>query len=78
VGAAIGGTAVPETSRTRWIGAHRDALMLGVAAVGVALIFFVDLSAIWFLVVAALVGVLELALARMGRAESEPAAQAPA
>ena len=73
VGAALGGTAVPETSRTRWIGAHRDGLMLGVAAVGVALIFFVDLSAIWFLVVVALVGVLELALVRIGREEPEPA-----
>jgi hypothetical protein len=46
--------------------------MLGVAAGGVALIFFVDLSAIGFLVVAALVGVLELALVRIGRAEPEP------
>jgi len=73
VGAALGGTAVHETSRTRWIGAHRDGLMLGVAAVGVALIFFVDLSAIGFLVVAVLLGVLELALIRMGREEPEPA-----
>jgi hypothetical protein len=76
VGAAIGGTSLPETSRTRWIADHRDGIMLGVAAVGVALIFFVELSPIGFLVIAALVGLLELALVRMGRAETEPAAPA--
>lgn len=69
VGAALGGKAAPETGRTRWISAHRDGIMLGVAAVGVALIFFVDLSAIAFLVVAAVVGLLELALSRMRREE---------
>ncbi|HET7236358.1 MAG TPA: hypothetical protein VFK59_07995 [Actinomycetota bacterium] len=73
VGAAIGGAAAPETSRTRWIAEHRDGLMLGVAAVGVALVFFVDLSALWFLVVAVLVGLLELGLVRMRGREAEPA-----
>jgi hypothetical protein len=74
IGAAIGGAAAPETSRTRWIATHRDGLMLGVAAVGVALVFFVDLSALWFLIVAVIVGLLELGLARMGKgAEAEPA-----
>jgi hypothetical protein len=73
IGAAVSGTKVPETSRTRWVAAHRDALMMGVAAIGVGLLFFVDLSFVGLVLVAAVVGVLELALARMRREESEPA-----
>ena len=71
-GAALGGT-LPETSRTRWVAAHRDGLMLGLAGVAVAVLFFVDLSGIGFLVLAAILILLELALARIGRAEPEPA-----
>jgi len=73
VGAAVGGAKLPETDRARWIAAHRDGLMLGVAAVAVLVLFFLDLSAIGLLVVAALLGVVELALARMRREEPEPA-----
>jgi hypothetical protein len=73
VGAAIGGAKLPETDRARWIGAHRDGLMLAVAVVAILLLFFVDLSAFWFWVVAAATAVLEFALARMRREEPEPA-----
>lgn len=73
IGAALGGEAAPETGRTRWIATHRDGIMLGVAAAGVALVFFVDLSAIAFLVVAVVVGLLELALSRMKGEEPDPA-----
>jgi hypothetical protein len=68
IGAALGGT-LPETSRTRWIAEHRDGLMLALAGVAVAILFFVDLSGIGFLVLAAILIVLELALARIGRKE---------
>jgi hypothetical protein len=72
VGAALGGR-LPETDRIRWIASHRDGLMLGVAAVAVLLLFFVDLSGLGFLLLAALTLLIELALARIGRAEPEPA-----
>lgn len=72
VGAAIKGARLPETARTRWIAEHRDGLMLAVAAVAVFLVFFVDLSAFWFLVVGALTIVLELALARVRPEAPEP------
>jgi hypothetical protein len=47
--------------------------MLGLAGVAVAVLFFVELSGVGFLVLAAILILLELALARIGRAEPEPA-----
>ena len=61
-----------ETERTRWLREHRDAVMIGAAILGVAILFFFDLSLWWTVIVLALVGLVELAVFRLGH-EPEPA-----
>ena len=62
-----------ETERTRWLAEHRDAVMIGAAILGVAILFFFDLSLWGTLIVLALVGLFELAVFRLGKA-AEPQA----
>lgn len=56
-----------ETERTRWVREHRDAVMIGAAILGVAILFFFDLSLWGTLIVLALVGLFELAVFRLGK-----------
>ncbi len=63
-----------ETERIRWLREHRDAVMIGAALLGVALLFFFDLSLWVTLIVLALVGLIELAMLRLGRAVEPEAA----
>jgi hypothetical protein len=71
VGAAVGGRPLPDTGRVRWVRAHRDALMLGGAVLAVALLLFVDLSLLAFVVVGVLLALFELALWRLAPATEE-------
>jgi hypothetical protein len=68
IGAAIGGRPLPETGRLRWIRDHRDGLMLGGAVLAVALLLFVDLSLLAFVIVGVLLALYELALWRLAPA----------
>ncbi len=68
VGAAVTGAVgrgegVPAGA---WIGGHRDALMLGGAAVFVLVLLVANLSVGWFLLVALLLGAYELLVYRLG------------
>jgi hypothetical protein len=56
-----------------WVAAHRDALMLGGAALGALILLFVDLSLLGFLVLAILLAVYELVVYRAGSAKLSPA-----
>jgi hypothetical protein len=49
-----------------WIGGHRDALMLGGAAIFVLVLLVANLSVGWFLLVALLLGAYELLVYRLG------------
>ncbi|MCI0632420.1 MAG: hypothetical protein L0206_00655 [Actinobacteria bacterium] len=68
IGATLRGEQA-ETERIRWLREHRDAVMIAVAILGVAILFFFDLSLWGTLIVLVLVGLLELAVFRLGRAE---------
>ncbi len=61
-----------ETERIRWLREHRDAVMIGAALLGVAILFFFDLSLWVTVIVLALIGLIELAMFRLGK-EPEPA-----
>ncbi len=67
-----------ETERVRWLREHRDAVMIAIAILGVAILFFFDLSLWGTLIVLALVGLFELALFRLGRATEPDASGTPA
>ncbi len=58
-----------------WIRAHRDALVFGGAAVGVATLFFFDLSFLGFLVVVSLLALFEVAVFRVAASAGIPAAE---
>jgi hypothetical protein len=62
-GAVGRGEGVPAAA---WIGDHRDALMLGGAAVFVLVLLVANLSVGWFLLVALLLGAYELLVYRLG------------
>ncbi len=79
IGAAVGGKPLPDTGRVRWIREHRDAMMLGGAVLAVALLLWVDLSWLAFVVVGLLLVLYELALWRLPPAgEPEGASEAAA
>lgn len=63
---AIRGSELPEAPA--WVAAHRDALMLGVAALAVVVMLVANLSLGWFLAVAVVTAGLELLLYRLGSA----------
>jgi hypothetical protein len=63
IGAVGRGEGVPAAA---WIGAHRDALMLGGAAVFVLVLLVANLSVGWFLLVALLLSAYELLVYRVG------------
>jgi hypothetical protein len=58
------------TDAARWVTAHRDALMLGGAAVVGLVLLLADVSLGAFLVIAVLLAAYELVVYRVGRAES--------
>jgi hypothetical protein len=65
--AAVGtarGAELPEAPA--WVAAHRDALMVGLAALAVVVLLAADLTIGWFLVVVLIVGGVELLLYRLG------------
>jgi hypothetical protein len=69
LGRGIGGTVRAERPRSAavsWIGAHRDALMLGVAALAGLILLFVDVSLLGLLVLALVTAAVELVLFRIG------------
>jgi hypothetical protein len=72
VGAAVSGAEMPDTGRVRWLREHRDGLMLGTAALAVALLFLLDLSFLGFLILVVVFALVEVALWRLG-GEPEPA-----
>ena len=58
-----------------WVAAHRSPVMAGIAAVAALIFWVTDLSAAWWLLVAAIVILLELVAWRVARGpEVEPAA----
>lgn len=74
LGRALGGMLKPgeRTPATEWIAAHRDPLMMGIALLGVLVLLFWDVSIVGFLVLAIVIGVLELLVYRIG-ASAAPA-----
>jgi hypothetical protein len=66
-GAVTGGVGRGEgVPAAAWIGGHRDALMLGGAAIFVLVLLVANLSVGWFLLVALLLGAYELLVYRLG------------
>ncbi|MGH2636615.1 MAG: hypothetical protein ACRDHU_10805 [Actinomycetota bacterium] len=66
-GAVTGGVRRGERApAAAWAGAHRDALMLGGAALFVVVLLIADLSVGWFLVIALLLLAYELVVYRLG------------
>ncbi|HZD79767.1 MAG TPA: hypothetical protein VE646_06975, partial [Actinomycetota bacterium] len=57
-----------------WIRAHRDTLVFGGAAAGVASLFFFDLSLLGFLVVVLLLALFEVAVLRVAASAGVPVA----
>jgi hypothetical protein len=79
LGRGIGGTVRAERPRSAavsWIGAHRDALMLGVAALAGLILLFVDVSLLGLLVLALVTAAVELVLFRIGTGVAAPPAGA--
>lgn len=70
LGRALGGMLKPgeRTPATGWIAAHRDPVMMGTALLGVLVLLFWEVSIVGFLVLAVVIGVLELLVYRMGAA----------
>ncbi|HEX5937223.1 MAG TPA: hypothetical protein VFZ75_05980 [Actinomycetota bacterium] len=69
LGRGIGGTVTAERPRSpavSWIGAHRDALMLGVAVLAGLILLFADVSLLGLLVLALVTAAVELVLLRIG------------
>ena len=69
VGRGIGGTVTaerPASPVVAWIGAHRDALMLGVAVLAGLILLFVDVSLTGLLVLVFVTALVELVLLRIG------------
>jgi hypothetical protein len=56
-----------------WIGAHRDALMLGGAVLGAAILLFASLSVGWVLFWLLVIGAYELVVYRVGASQNVPA-----
>ncbi|HEU4355142.1 MAG TPA: hypothetical protein VFT27_06090 [Actinomycetota bacterium] len=76
LGRALGGMLKPgeRTPATEWIAAHRDPVMIGIALLGVVMLLLWDLSIVGFLVLAVVIGVLELLVYRIGATPRAPAA----
>ena len=55
-----------------WVAAHRDALMMGGAVLGVLILLIADLSVLGFLVFAIVVALYELVVYRAGSVHTEP------
>jgi hypothetical protein len=70
LGRALGGMLKPgeRTPATVWIAEHRDPVMMGIALLGVLALLVWDLSIGWFLVLALVIGGLELLVYRIGEA----------
>jgi hypothetical protein len=69
LGRGIGGTVTAERAGSpavAWIGAHRDALMLGVAVLAGLILLFADVSLLGLLVLALVTAAVELVLFRIG------------
>jgi hypothetical protein len=61
-----------RTPATVWIAEHRDPVMMGIALLGVLALLVWDLSVGWFLVLALVIGGLELLVYRIGEAGKAP------
>ena len=74
VGRALGGMLQPgeRTPATVWIAEHRDPVMMGLALLGVVVMLLFDLSIGWFLILALVIGGLELVVYRIGEAGKAP------
>lgn len=74
LGRAMGGMLKPgeRTPATVWIAEHRDPVMMGLALLGVLALLLFDLSIGWFLVLALVIGGLELVVYRIGEAGKVP------
>ncbi|HET6774487.1 MAG TPA: hypothetical protein VFH36_14320 [Acidimicrobiales bacterium] len=66
-----------DEATVAWIGDHRDALLAAGAVVGLAILWFADLSWLGLLVVLALVGAFELAVYRIGARSGPPPTTEP-
>lgn len=74
VGRALGGMLKPgeRAPATDWIAAHRDPVMMGIALVGVLALLVWDLTIVGFLVLAIVIGGLELVAYRIGASARAP------
>jgi hypothetical protein len=77
LGRALGGMLKPgeRTPATEWIATHRDPVMMGIALLGVLVLLFWEVSIVGFLILAVVIGVLELLAYRIG-ATAAPATPA--
>ena len=73
-GRAIGGMLKPgeRTPATEWIAGHRDPVMMGIALLGVLALLVFDLSIVGFLILALVIGGLELLAYRIGESARAP------
>ncbi|HEX5949443.1 MAG TPA: hypothetical protein VFZ96_00415 [Actinomycetota bacterium] len=76
LGRALGGMLKPgeRTPATEWIAAHRDPVMMGIALLGALVLLFWDVSIVGFLILAVVIGVLELLAYRIGATARAPSA----
>jgi hypothetical protein len=70
---AAGGAELPQAPA--WVAAHRDALMLGIAALALIVLLLADLTIGWFLVIALITAGLELLVFRLGTVPATPASE---
>jgi hypothetical protein len=76
LGRALGGMLKPgeRTPATEWIAGHRDPVMMGIALLGVLALLVWDLSIGWFLILALVIGGLEVLVFRIGESARAPVA----
>jgi len=74
LGRAMGGMLKPgeRTPATVWIAEHRDPVMMGLALLGVLALLLFDLSIGWFLILALVIGGLEIVVYRIGEVGKVP------
>jgi predicted regulator of Ras-like GTPase activity (Roadblock/LC7/MglB family) len=74
LGRALGGMLKPgeRTPATEWIAGHRDPVMMGIALLGVLALLAWDLSIGWFLILALVIGGLEVLVFRIGESARAP------